>query len=414
MALAVRSGILFFSFATASTLYGQYLQQDIRISTSEVFADEISDVYYKQYTAADQQKKEFSTYIGLGERVYGSFVELINSVSHDQDVGNHLKGLQYRDNESAYLLNTSLLSHRTTVYTDQDQKVKQGVAHKLASSGSKHFSRKVTSQIEFIKKYRSGLNFKLDMGQLFSDEEPLKVSPRPLTYGLVLKDIEPAEHNLMQAAIGTFSPEELRYAGKAKASWSIEPMQQSGEHRVFHISEPTLRASQESRDATDDGVISHFGDWFSGVKSPRPSFGVSIVPGSVPDGTEPVEPSGMPDFKLLLKQDDDFYQMEYYSNDALPDLDKLQHRFTLPIYGSCSLDYRTDRSLALTKASLNGLLMISRAPSVNLHYLNRESRYKGDVSYAGDGYKVTFTADTPANGTADPIKKYEVGYSTLF
>ena len=265
------------------------------------------------------------------------------------------------------------------------------------------FARKrfVESRTEFAK-FKGGfacdLNFSKLWGSKGESTSGKTEPPPPVRYGLVLREIKIEEGEQHLAASGApIDGDDLMNATKPKVVWGVGPLPSES-------NEGALRVSLDEM-ALHDSLWEQV-DW----SYYRPDFGMRLVPRDGLEANTGSLPSGKP-VKLITEQKRGFYRMEMDSLD--PNL--IHHFFAVPLYQKLNVAYVFNKDFIEEKISLLNLLAVADRPTVNVHYLCKDERFKSEVRAGVGPYALSFGSDTSKRlAEKDAKTKYEMGLSRDF
>lgn len=294
------------------------------------------------------------------------------------------------------------------------QKVTTGLNSSFLASAQ----TQIVSKLTFVQQFKTGLKFNFSLKKLFSgsDDKPATpsttVSRNNLRYGLILKDIEPDKKAPKSAAIGSISAEDLHYAGKAKASYTIGPIYEETNNPMFNVNLQEYNKDRRSELSTWDWLKS---------KAPSSNIQGAILP-RTDDPNQAVADSGtskkLPPLRFSLWQQDNLYTYNYETVDGIKK-DKVTHVFAFPLYHTLQMIQERNEGMELTRTTFSGLLLDDKRPLLSMTYLHLEKRYTAELKYERPLVQVYFIADTPPGFKSEKIfkqekEKYEVRFNRLF
>ncbi len=262
----------------------------------------------------------------------------------------------------------------------------QEVGSKLRETSEKRAAKMLINNLGVERYLKQGLEMKFD----FTGSSPQAVrQDQGMSYGLVLKGVEPSAEKVLTAGPTGMTPEDLQNAPKSKVKWTIGPN------------------PKENSKFEQVSVDEEKSDW------PRAAFKGKI---STQEGTEVTGPSdggaGLPPLAMGVYQEDRFYRVEYRTKNDLKK-DGLYHGVLVPIKGTLSFDQEVNASFKPTKTSAKGVLVQEGAPRLDLNYLNQEQRYQSDFRLCRDGYDLMLKANS-ASPVVNDGPRYEMGFSKDF
>ena len=291
------------------------------------------------------------------------------------------------------------------------EKVTTGINTSFVASAQTQF----LANLAIVQQFKSGLKFNFSLKNLFSGDKKIESEPTAPSagprYGLILKGIEPDVNAPKNAAVGTINAEDLKYAGKAKAVYTIGPIYGESNDPLFNV-----RMEELSRRKTE------FSTW-NWLKNKAPSSNIegSITPRDEdPDRSLASNGSSkkLPPLRFSLWQQEKLYTYNYETIEGIKK-DRVSHIFALPVYGTLRLVQDRNEGLYLTKSTVSGILLDERRPQLNVSYMHLEKRYAAEMKYERALMQVVFVADTPPGFKSEKIfkqekEKYEVRFNKMF
>lgn len=289
----------------------------------------------------------------------------------------------------------------TLVYDpNQSSKVDgDAVRTHLSGQSRKTVEVKFKEAVPFVEEIRKGFNFKYSLnGKKTSTSSNSSPSSPDIRYGLVVADIQPANENMGVASLGSTNDMGLEYATPARVVYTIDKIDdQPVNRKVFPEAAPSNTDSfTPAKEATD--VWRH------------PSTDVDIkVEAANSDDTvsDKVTGGALPGGKVTFSQADGLVAAQLVTNSKLG-REGLNYETKLPIYGEASIARKMDEHFRPTQTSAYNLLVAKNAPKLNLHYINTEERFKGELLIKGARYDMGVVAE-PRTGWGPGQKMGQAG-----
>lgn len=297
-----------------------------------------------------------------------------------------------------------------------------GLVH-LKNSSKTVLQRNLINKSTVLSSLQSPrFSFNLDFSSLASPTTQVTTKSAPnIRYGLVLKSIDPSEQKFLQAAYtasGHTTDEEMEaftHAPRARTHWAVAPLtDDSSDANPYAV-----KIDNEISSVKNDR--SFVGDLWNKITLPSPSFTGNLKP--VKDNEQAVSNNTgtskkLPPMVLSLTQKEELYQYNYITNES-GKKNEVNHIFNAPISGTFGFSQKTNEKMKPVDTAANGLLFKPGLPSLNIHYLNQEHRFVGDLGYQTGLKKVAFKADTPkgwkpTDFTKSEKEKYTLEYTLGF
>ena len=266
-------------------------------------------------------------------------------------------------------------------------------------------SKLAKSHVPMLNELTAGTKFNLSLGSLFKKTKESPTNTGQMRYGLIVQDIVPDMNAPKQAAIGDIA-DEMQFAGHAEVKWTIGPVTDIGGRPIFN-SDPSVPPPPPP---TDDSL-------FSRVKLPKPDFKGNITPENF-NGLAKPDPANPPAWRLDLAQSEDYYNLTYRMKMNGHRL-SVEHAFKLPLCGTVELGRRFSDNWKVIETDAYNILYDKRLPSLNIHEMAIEKRYKADLAYAfADQSTVSLASRGKAEGVvvneADRPEAYWFEYHKTF
>jgi hypothetical protein len=206
-------------------------------------------------------------------------------------------------------------------------------------------------------------------------------------YGLVVKDITPNTASPRMASLAD-TGDELQYAGHADVQWAIEPITEEHNRHVFDGVQPDVPPPP----APDDGGFK--------FKLPSSNFHTGASTDSVDDLSK-VSTAALPNAKLELIQDEDFYRFTYRTTMQGKKLG-MEHTFKTPVAGTVELGRRFTDHFDVIETSAYNILYDKRLPMLSVHQMAIEKRYKAELGHTFEGnHTLAIAGRTDAKGVVE-------------
>ena len=240
-------------------------------------------------------------------------------------------------------------------------------------------------------------------GSMFTSEPTPNAALDPLRYGLVVNSITPDPSSPPLASLGD-SMDDLRFAGRAKVEWGVEPLTETNRRRLFQDV-----ASDSPQPTAEDSAYS--------LRLPSPNFSTSATTEGGDDVTK-VDARALPSLRFELSQEDGYYTLSYRTSGKGKKIGA-EHVIKAPIVGTLKMGRRFDDHLRLLETSAYEILCAPHLPSLNVHQMHIERRYTADLSTRlGVSHSIGVTARGEAQGpvaqSADRPRAYGINYSHSF
>lgn len=264
----------------------------------------------------------------------------------------------------------------------------------MTAQSRKTVEVKFKEAVPFVEEIRKGFNFKYSFNKRKGEAAPAASSTPDIRYGLVVADIQPASAPGV-ASLGTAGDLGLEYATPARVVYTIDRIDdQPVNRKVFPAATPnptdsfTPTASANSvwrRPSTDLDIK---------VEAANSADTVSdkVTDGAIPGG------------KVTIAQADGLYAAQLLTNSHLGK-EGVFHELKLPILGEANIARRMDERGKPIQTSFYNVLVVKNAPTVNIHYLNSEDRFKSEFFLRG----TTKTSTYDLGITAEPRVSWAPG-----
>ena len=356
-----------------------------------------------------------------GDEVINIFVQVTrNQNSKNQVLRNQAKALQPL-NDSDYLLKVSAFRAPTDRQLDASS---NDVGEELGLQANKVIAEIASKKLGFIEAFKKGLSFDFDVSSLFGNKKPKQHSQaQPVTYGLVLKDIDVPEEKNPQAALRRST--DLSGSIQAKPVWTIAPIKPQARTRPFHADVPAAwRASNQRTTEKQKGIFIHgrrpeptapsiYQRFLSMIRPPQLKFKGKMTPIQT-TGSNPLN-SG---WKISMQQVQNLYAIDMITNHLLKST-SVEHRMNLPLVGAARLTRTYDENMSVKATTVQNVLVLPELPSVFVTHLDASKQYKAGLQYGFGDHQITFSAESPVNwdpseiGTAEG-EKYHLNYTLNF
>lgn len=280
--------------------------------------------------------------------------------------------------------------------------VRESTERKLDGDGLREFMLGQTQKalgdhakdnVSFYQRFKSGMSLKFNIGEFFGvkkhNQEFANVPQGKIRYGLLVKDIIPANDAVAMASLGGSEEEEMRYAGHADVHWTIGPLEEEAGRKVFNFSETI-----ESPPNADSHVT--IASMMERIKLPSTTFGMRVEPGNADQQFTNVS-GGMP-IKTTIEQEQGLYRLTYMASSSAGSKGQMAHEMRVPIAGDMSLGRRFDEKFNVVQTSAYNILMDKRFPVISVHYMNLEDRYRAEAGFERKFGRVTMEAGYHTNG----------------
>lgn len=375
-------------------------------------------VFTKTLTTADlNEKMPVNPVETLGDKIESRVRGLVGSITKNQNARNQglLRLVQEgapMDPRRAALLSAAGIPTETPATVDRTLALQQAVR----AEAGKALAEEVQKSTPFLRELREGMTFKFDLRRFFSGSSGAPVREGRIRYGLMVKDIVPAGDGAKLASAGRHNQmtdtgvdegmhEQMRYAGHADVVWTIGPMTEEGSRKLFS------EAMVEPPPAKEPSLLAG--------RLPSPSFSTKFEPGNLSSyltsNTDPHSKGA----RMVIAQDQDFYQYVYQSDVKGRKLSE-DHAVKVPVAGAMTVGRRYNDQFEAYETSLCNILVDKRAPSLNVHYLDLQKKYKGDMRVAYNGHQVGMAVEMvpgwrPGDAVLEnPGEKYSVDYMVRF
>lgn len=325
-------------------------------------------------------------------------VKAFQMIAEDREYQNSMKDLSdkfkdgYHNSKLIFIQDVSQKHQSSTPSKERYTLVEGNVVKATQKAGRKSLEK----AIKISSVLKEGLDFNFDLGNIGnSNHNPEKASvdrKDSIYYGLELVRIEPAKKDLLTADNmneGSVQPFDLNQVPKAKVIYKIVPKK-----REVHGEKP-ISSNQKTS---------------SWVPSTKVKGNVKIKDS---ESADKLEGSLIPNMMMALTQEDQLYTIEYHSVNGF-NKDKINHKIAFPIQGTLSIEHAMDEDFKPLKSSAHKLLIYEDAAPLNLHYLNPEGVYQGDLGISeGDGFDINFKASSRAT-KVEALPKYELSFTSHF
>ncbi|MBC7660195.1 MAG: hypothetical protein H7249_10850 [Chitinophagaceae bacterium] len=211
------------------------------------------------------------------------------------------------------------------------------------------------------------------------------ITGTPVKYGLILKNIDPADQEMRLASVG--GEDDLAYfqtAPKAKLQYDIGPIALSPVPQTYNFNQ-----------APDAPSNSSF-DWKSIIPDHR--FKARFSPRGAPTAAKP-----LPDQTMTLEQVQGYYSTEVQFVNGLHK-QSLLHRFRLPIHERFNVSEELSESFKPVKLVVSDLYSSGPVGTTIEHYF-MEKRYRAGIYYKQGATTYEIYANAPDNALNDKFKK---------
>ena len=276
----------------------------------------------------------------------------------------------------------------------------------MKSQSQKAAGEHLKESNDSLRKIKNGFAVKLNLKDLFTSRKKSdQLAAGNVRYGLLIKDIVPDNKGKARAAVNRSNPSDLQYAGHAEVQWTIGPVFEDSNRKVFNVSDDIAESS-------DSGIMG----LLSKIKLPSPAFTAKIEPGTADEQAAANAGGGktkMP-LKAMIGQEEGYYTMTYTTAGAQG---VAQHDVRIPIAGELAVGRRFNDKFDVVQSSIFNVLVDKRAPIVSVHYLHLEERFKSEIVSEKPGRRVSLETShqakkkDPASIPADQRDSYSVKYS---
>jgi hypothetical protein len=239
---------------------------------------------------------------------------------------------------------------------------------------------------------RTGISF--NFGSDSSDPEA--ASPRPLRYGLIVKNVEPSTETIRIAALPRTMIDEyelVQYAPKAQIQYEIGP----------------LMHEQELADSVIPLATSESSSWMRGL--PEFQFRGRVAARGAPTANQIIPPQS-----ILLEQSQGFYALEVHTS-QLVHKDAVFHRIRVPLAGTMNLREERDEKFKKTRSTLENIY-VNGPLALNIDYFGLEKRYQTGLIYQKSLTRIEFYNHLPegfsSQGGLWKTQRYELKLQTAF
>lgn len=271
----------------------------------------------------------------------------------------------------------------------------------MAQQGQKAGSDYLKENVEVLRKLQSGLNFDLNLTELFSTEKSQKTQKGSLRYGLILKGITPDSDNSSGATVST-EEEEFFYAGHADVEWTIGPINEDQNRSLTANLQPPPNSRRSS-----------LLNW---LKLPRGNFSGRVRPEI---GTlNGVQAQALPNWSVEFAQDEGFYRMIYKLNTTGKKISE-EHQFRIPLDSGLSFGRRYNDKWQAIETNAHNILIDKNLPIISVHQMHIEERYRIEASKQFGRHRIAFQhkgkpGNPEAVKEAERPESYSIKYETIF
>lgn len=248
----------------------------------------------------------------------------------------------------------------------------------LAKQSRKAIEVNVRSHFPIIETIRSGMKFSLDLKNP-TKSIPIKREVPVIRYGLVESEIIPAENPVAIAALGSISDIAPEFGSPAKVIYTIDKLPDQTEKPVFATAD------------NGDQILQNTSMW---AKLPSTSMNVK-VDAADQDAvmSDQVSSGAMPGAKFTITQADGFFSTQFVAGGKSNLKKSMMHQVQAPLYGEMSLARQYDHQMRATQTSALNILGDSRRPRLNLTYVHKERRAKGELVIKNNGADMSVLAE---------------------
>jgi hypothetical protein len=234
----------------------------------------------------------------------------------------------------------------------------------FAGEAQKSASARATGYVPALNAVKSGFDMHLDVTSLWAGDSTPKPASRPDRYGLVLADIVPARTAYDRVSLGN-SLEEMQFAGQADVHWTIGALSEEQNRKLFQFDESPQAAGEPD-------------SLWSRIRIPKAKFNSKLRPETF-DNLASLKKESMPVWRLDLAQEEGYFNLIYRT---LPSGKRVsqEEELRLPVFGTLTLARRFTETWKVIQTSAYNLLVDNRLPSVSVHYMHIERRFKADVA----------------------------------
>jgi len=377
---------------------------------AQISSKKAEAVFTRTYTKEDLKHAEpANPSKGLGDILKDHATALFSRMTAQQS-GNNTKLLEFQG-QVRELSDEERAMRLDGFQQDTERKLdSNGLVTFLRSQSQKAAGEHVKDSNETLRKIKNGMAVKLNLGSLFTGKKKSEqLAEGTVRYGLLIKDIVPDNQGMSRAAVSGSAPSDLKYAGHAEVKWTIGPVYEDGNRKIFNIIEPSKSESDES------------GLWamIKKIRTPSPNFTARIEPGTADEASAASASSGgkarLP-VKGVIAQEEGYYTLTYTTAGSKG---VAQHEVKIPVAGELAVGRRFDDKFEVVQSSVFNVLVDKRAPILSVHYLHLEDRIKSEMVAEAPGRKISVETSRkvkkdPAADPASQRDTYTVNYTKDF
>ena len=374
------------------------------------------EVFSRSYTKEElAQKSPENPTASFGEVIKGQVTSLLQSVTSSSGNGKlmELYNAAPAVTKSDFALYAAAMRDDRMTQRSVDG---DGIRSHMSGQFQGVATDRAVKSNDILTKLKTGMNFNLDMAELFSKKKKSQTQSGTVRYGLILQEINPDPNAPPRAAVRDSVEEQMAYAGQAEVVWTIGPVSEENV-RPFSGADagaPALGSTEAG------GTISaaNSSSVLSQVKMPSGKFNAKVE-GANGDAIKAGPQAGIPAIKYTMSQEQGLYSLMYQTK-ANFEKDKMEHQFKVPVAGELAFGRRYNDNFEVIQTSAFSVLVDRRAPIVNIHYMNVEDRYAADMKIAKKGHEIGANVDLPAGWKPDDKlgknkdEKYKVEYKVSF
>lgn len=369
---------------------------------SDVREEELSSIRYSKEELAAAAHPNFIKTRDLSN-VLSEKISLLATTLTQRQGGSNTKLYEMAGARSQPTREQHMKRLGTLVYdpnTTMAETDREAIRLQLGAQSRKSVEVKFKEAVPLIEEIRKGFNFKFSMDRKKPAPTTTASTGPEIRYGLVVADIQPADAPAI-ASLGTSGDMGLEYATRARVVYTIDRIDnQPTNRRVF----PEAAPAAPSNEASFTSAPTTPAVW----KRPSTDIDVKVEAANTDDTiSDKVTGGVIPGGKVTFSQADGLFATQVVTNSHLGK-DSIAHEVKLPIFGEASLARKMDEHFRPSQTSVYNLLVKKDAPIVNIHYLNSDDRFKGELFIKRNNYDLGLVAE-PRSGWGPKSKVGQVG-----
>lgn len=345
-------------------------------SAAKVHAEE-SSVVSVRMTKQDVAAATQSQFIKSRDlsNILAEKLTLLATTITERQGGSNRRLVELADS-SAQLDHRSYMNHMAVLQYDVDSNNKNadadGIRLHLLGQTKKSTEVKFKEAFPIIETFRKGLNYKFSLSGKGAQSAPS--STPQIRYGLIVQDIQPVDAPAI-ASLGTSSDMGMEYARPAKVIYTIDRLDED------RSKQPVFTTPVDVEIASSSGPTAQ-----QIFRRPSTDVDLKVEAANSEDSvSDKVGAGALPGAKLTLSQADGLVSTQVITTSRLGK-DTLTHQFKLPLYGEANITRKVNESFKPIQTSANNLLVSASAPKLNIHHLDYEDRYKGELLVKRPGF----------------------------